>query len=251
MSKEVCIVVQARTGSSRLPGKVLMPWVDSIPMLEILLRRLIKCTKNHDLVVATTTKDTDNPIVELAKNYCRVHRGDENDVLTRFVGAITKVENKNGVDYAVPRCETVVRITADCPFTDSQMVDKMIEFFYNDLGIEYLSNCQPKRTVAKGFDVEVFSVRALLKAHMECTVDREHVTPYLYTSNLFPKDIYPSEIKFNKAKNYSIDTQEDYDTNKNLFNLLYKLDENFTYEDVMEQETYQETYLASLKEEDL
>jgi spore coat polysaccharide biosynthesis protein SpsF len=164
----VLCVVQARTGSSRLPGKVLAD-VDGRPMLRYMLDRLTGLAVD-DLVVATSVLDRDQPVADVAADAgVQVLRGPEADVLARFAAAL----NAHPAD-------TVVRLTADCPLVDPAVVTAVVEL-HHDAGADYTCNVLP-RTFPKGLDVEVVAAPALRRAVVEATdpPEREHVTPYLY-----------------------------------------------------------------------
>ena len=166
----VGVVTQARTTSTRLPGKV---------MLEVGGRTLLDrhCDRLESAglttYVATTTNAADDPIVELAQRRgLAFFRGSEADVLSRFAGLV----REQGLD-------TVVRVTSDCPLIDGSVVAAAVEEFVaaEDPWL-YLSN-GIVRTFPRGMDFEVFSAEALLDAdeHAVDPAHREHVTPYLYT----------------------------------------------------------------------
>jgi spore coat polysaccharide biosynthesis protein SpsF len=163
------IITQARMTSTRLPGKVLIE-VAGRPLLDLHLDRLL--ASGHDVVVATTTNSSDDPIVELASaRGIPVHRGSEHDVLSRFAGAV----DEYGLD-------TVVRVTSDCPLIDGKLVAEAVATFEQagDAWL-YVSN-GIVRTMPRGMDFEVFSGQALLEADEQATsaAQREHVTPYLH-----------------------------------------------------------------------
>src|SRR5581483_4599731 len=158
------VIVQARMGSTRLPGKVLKP-VMGKPLLSYLIERLRKIQHVQGIVIATTTNDRDDPIVELC-NHESVHvfRGSEEDVLSRYYGAAKAFD-----------LEVVVRITSDCPVIDPRLVDQGLFCFrsnYNEL--DYLSNSL-ERTFPRGMDFEVMRFEALEKAffHARMQEDRE------------------------------------------------------------------------------
>lgn len=162
------MVVQARTGSSRLPGKVLAD-VAGRPMLRLQLDRLGPVGAEH-LVVATTDLSRDDSIARLAEAAgVDVVRGSETDVLGRFALVLDRYH---------PR--TVVRLTGDCPLTDPGVVSACIEL-HERSGVDYTSNVHP-RSFPQGLDVEVADARALRAAQEEAVdpYDREHVTPFLY-----------------------------------------------------------------------
>lgn len=165
---KVLAIVQARLGSSRLPGKVLLE-VGGTPMIDFLLSRLSQSKRVDEIVVASPDTPGDQALVDHVRALgfgCAV--GSENDVLDRFMTASL------GRD-----ADILVRITGDCPLVDPGIVDLTIERFL-EADVDYLSNTVDP-TYPDGLDVEVFSADAFARAHRESTTthDREHVTPYL------------------------------------------------------------------------
>jgi spore coat polysaccharide biosynthesis protein SpsF len=204
------LVTQARIGSTRLPGKVLME-VNRMPLLKIHLDRLKKSKKVDKIIVATTMNSEDNIIEKLASEWGYVvFRGSENDVLDRFYQA---VKNLNLL--------WVVRVTSDCPLIDPLLLDKVIEAVQLE-SKDYGSNVIDE-TFPDGQDVEVFKFTALEKAWKEASKssEREHVTPYIRNnSNLRNGSIF-SAISYKNNIDYSnirmtVDEQRD-------FKLIYKL----------------------------
>jgi spore coat polysaccharide biosynthesis protein SpsF len=164
----VTCVVQARTGSTRLPGKVLAD-LHGRPMLGFLLDRLARLEVD-DLVVATSDLARDDPVAEVARTRgVAVVRGSEADVLDRFLTALD----------AFP-ADVVVRVTADCPLSDPAVIRAAIEL-QAATGADYVSNSL-LRTFPVGLDVEVVTAAALRQAATEASdrPEREHVTPFLY-----------------------------------------------------------------------
>ncbi len=172
--RRVVAIIQARMGSSRLPGKVLSD-IRGRPMLWHVVNRARRAHLVDKVVVAATTTRADDAIAE----FCTAHgiecfRGSEADVLDRYRQAAK--------EYSA---DVVARITADCPLLDPVVVDRVIDrFLSNDC--DYASNIL-QYTYPDGLDVEVFSVAALEQAWVEATKpsEREHVTPYLYASEKF------------------------------------------------------------------
>lgn len=167
----VTCVVQARTGSTRLPNKVLAD-VGGLPMLAFQLRRLAPLTRSSglSLVVATSDQDADDPITALAEDEgVDVFRGSELDVLDRFDAALS----------AHP-ADHIVRLTADCPLVDPDVVHIVLDL-HQRVRADYTSNTLV-RTFPDGMDVEVLTARALRAAAAQATepVEREHVTPFVY-----------------------------------------------------------------------
>jgi spore coat polysaccharide biosynthesis protein SpsF len=165
------VITQARTTSTRLPGKILLE-AGGRTLLDHHLDRLLAA--GLDVYVATTVNATDDPVVALAEaRGLPVHRGSEDDVLARFTGCIEEFG-----------LTTVVRVTSDCPLIDGGLVRRAIAL-YDEAGDPwtYVSNGL-ERTYPRGFDLEVFSAEALLDAGRHATEQpqREHVTPYLYAN---------------------------------------------------------------------
>jgi spore coat polysaccharide biosynthesis protein SpsF len=167
--QSVVALVQARMGSSRLPGKVLRQ-VAGRTLLAHLIERLRAAHSLDALVVATTVDPSDDAIeAECHRRGVRVFRGSELDVLARF-------------DQAAGDAATVVRVTGDCPLMDPAEVDRVVTAF-QAADVDYATNQLPaQRKVPLGLAVEVFSRAALRRAALEAHEphQREHVTPYLY-----------------------------------------------------------------------
>ena len=162
-------IIQARMGSSRLPGKALMKSDSGKPLLYYVINQLRYCSKIKNLVIATTTNQEDDEIEKFANNNSvNVFRGKEKDVLDRYYQCAKK--------YSF---STIVRITADCPLIDPQIVDKVVEQFFSG-NYDFATNTLT-RTFPIGTDVEVFSFSALNRAweNAQLPSEREHVTPYL------------------------------------------------------------------------
>ena len=146
------IIIQARMGSTRLPGKV-MKKIGGTPIINLIIKRLKRAKLVDDIVVATSKKKENQTLINyLKKNKINLFCGSENDVLSRFYGAATKNKSK-----------IIVRITADCPFADPKIVDEFISKFKKNK-VDYLSNNNPW-TYPDGMDVEVFSYDLLKKAN--------------------------------------------------------------------------------------
>lgn len=164
----VGIITQARTTSTRLPGKVLIE-VGGRTLLDHHLDRL--ATSGLAVFVATTVETTDDAIAELARRRgLDCHRGSEQDVLARFHECA-----------AAHHLDVVVRVTSDCPLIDGRVIAEAVEtFLREDDPSLYLSNVV-RRTFPRGFDFEIFGAPLLADAHHHAVApdEREHVTPYL------------------------------------------------------------------------
>lgn len=162
-------IIQARMGSSRLPGKILKMLGDRSVLGHVLTR--VRASNSFDrIVVATTDRTVDNPAAEEAEKLgALVVRGSEDDVLSRF-----------GKAAATSEAGVIMRITADCPLIDPTVLAKMVSRF-SEGDADLVTNAR-LRTFPRGLDAEIFS-RAALDAMLEeahSPEEREHVTPYLY-----------------------------------------------------------------------
>lgn len=162
-------IIQARMGSTRLPGKMMLD-IGGKPAVQHVFER-VRCAKNiHEVWLATTTNPADDTLVLWAKNFgVPCFRGSENDVLDRYYQTAKKAE-----------ADVVVRVTADCPLADPMVIDQVVGVFVHG-GYDYVSNVHPP-TFPDGLDIEVFSVGVLERAWQEATLhsEREHVTPYIW-----------------------------------------------------------------------
>ncbi|MCO1603811.1 cytidylyltransferase domain-containing protein [Desulfosporosinus nitroreducens] len=221
---KVGIIVQARMTSTRLPGKVLLP-VMGKPLLEYQIERLRRVRRADDIIVATTTNDKDQPIVDLADRLgTKVFRGSEEDVLSRYFGAA----KENDLDV-------VVRITSDCPLIDPAVVDDVIGAYLENVeNCDYVSNCL-NRTFPRGMDTEVFPFCLLEKVHLEVEEQtyREHVTPYIYEDGqrfrLLNLDFQCDE----SHQRWTVDTLEDFRLIEHILETLYPINPLFELEDIL------------------
>ncbi len=222
-SERTIIIVQARMTSTRLPGKVLLPLAGA-PMLTRLLERLRRVQRAQGIVIATTTNASDDPIAELCMQQgVPCHRGSEHDVLSRYADAA----RLHGADV-------VVRITSDCPLIDPALIDQVIAA-YEEGDSDYVSNMLPP-TWPYGMAVEVFSASALAEAHAEASqaAEREHVTPFLYWHpERYRLRNLASPVDLSRHR-WTVDTPEDYDLVRRLFEALYQNRIDFTQTDVLE-----------------
>lgn len=168
---KVVAIIQARMGSTRLPGKVLRRLGDR-SVLAHGIARVQACPLVDSVVVATTTMAADAAIAEEAARLgVSCHRGSEADVLERYHGAARMAQ-----------ADVIVRVTSDCPLFDPAVLTQMLEAFRTaEPAPDYLSNTLD-RSFPRGLDAEIFTMAALDAAHLAATLphEREHVTPYLY-----------------------------------------------------------------------
>jgi spore coat polysaccharide biosynthesis protein SpsF len=171
---KVDAVVQARMGSTRLPGKVLMRLGDDTVLAQVVKRLQRSRRLRHVLVATTTRADDDALVTEAARLGVPVVRGPVEDVLARYAAAARQLDG-----------DAVLRITSDCPLIDAGVIDDMLarhaELVAAGTPCDYLSNTLERR-LPRGLDAELVRSTALLQADAEARAphEREHVTPYLY-----------------------------------------------------------------------
>jgi len=220
----VCIV-QARTGSSRLPGKVLKELAGR-PMLAHLIERLKACAAYDRIVVATTVNRRDDPVAELAGGAgVGVFRGDEEDVLSRYARA--------AVEFGA---EVVVRVTADCPLVDPVTSAETVRYFLSG-DFDY-AGAGVGSGLPRGLDTEVFTRAALEEAHRMATdqPSREHVTYYIYHHperfRLAPPYEAPPELQRSHYR-LCVDEEDDFRLISEVYRRLYRPGEIIDIRDVI------------------
>ncbi|MXO76675.1 acylneuraminate cytidylyltransferase [Paenibacillus sp. OT2-17] len=218
----IVAIIQARMGSTRLPGKVDLNLL-GVTVLERVVERIKKVKQINKIVVATTDLTADETIVNLAhKAEVEVYRGSESDVLKRYYEA--------AVTY---NADVIIRITSDCPVIDPVIIDELIKNYIMG-SYDYVSNTI-ERSYPRGLDAEVFSFASLEKAHLEAksTEQREHVTPYIYQN---PDQFSLLSVTYPKDySNYrwTLDTIEDWELIQQIY--TYIKDRNsFDWQDVLE-----------------
>ena len=196
---KVVAIVQARMGSTRLPGKVMKP-ILSTPMIEILLHRLSKAQEINQIVVATSKNRKNDALDDhVSKLGFDVIRGSEDDVLQRFVDTARYTN-----------ADVIVRITGDCPLVDPGLVDTcVVEFKKRDL--DYLSNINPP-TYPDGLDIEVFTKEAIARCLKlaDTPADHEHVTSFIRSNDLFRKYSLPHLVDLSHLR-WTVDEPDDFE----------------------------------------
>lgn len=221
---KVVAIIQARMNSTRLPGKILYTILNK-PLLTYQIERVKRARLIDEIVVATTTNECDEPIIELCQELgVSYYRGSELNVLARYYEA--------AIAFGA---SIIVRLTSDCPVIDPYTVDRVIaHYIFHSQEIDYVSNIL-NRSYPRGMDTEVFSIEALRIAHHETTLqhDREHVTPYMYNN---PEHFRLESIRYASNQSHhrwTVDTQEDFQLITKLIETLYPTKSNFTLEDML------------------
>ncbi len=217
-------IIQARMNSSRLPGKVLLD-LGGEPMLVRVVERACRARTLDDVIIATTTDPSDDPLEALCreKGYA-VFRGSMFDVLDRFYGAAKQAQ-----------ADVIVRITADCPVIDPQVIDDVVDAFHRK-GAGFACNRLPppwKRTYPIGLDTEVCSFAGLERAWKEAELpfEREHVMPFFYDQEGRFKVVVVDHDPDYGAYRWTVDTPEDLELLREIFRRFP--DDTFTWLDVL------------------
>ena len=204
-------IIQARMGSTRLPGKILTKIADK-PMLWHVIQRTAESSLMNKIIIATTTNSADDCIVDFANSFdILFFRGSEGDVLDRFY--------RTAKSFCI---DAIVRITPDCPLIDPKIVDKVIKRFLIG-NLDYISNVHPP-TYPDGLDVEVFSFETLKKVWKEAkkASEREHVTPYILNHHrMFRISNIENEVDLSYMR-WTVDEERDLKFVKEIYKRLYK-----------------------------
>jgi spore coat polysaccharide biosynthesis protein SpsF len=218
-------ILQARTTSTRLPGKVLLP-LEGEPMILHQLERIKRAESIDAIVVATSIDSSDDELARLLNDRgYDVVRGPLDDVLARFIEALDEFP-----------AETVVRLTADCPLISPVVIDLVVNEFHAS-GADYLSNTL-NPTYPDGLDVEVVKASVLREVAQEATdqPEREHVTlgiyrkPEKYAVRNFsdPQGLNNSHLR------WTVDNPDDFQFVNSIYSALWKSNPRFEYQDILE-----------------
>lgn len=224
----VLIIIQARVGSSRLPGKVMMPILG-----QSLLHRMIERLRfiNHPvkLVIATSVNTADD-IIEQEANRIDIpcFRGSENDLLERHYLAAVKYN-----------ADVVLKIPSDCPLIDPRAVDQVLDYFFaHQDEFDYVSNLHPA-TWPDGNDVEIMTMACLTKTYQEASrpLEREHTTPYIWENPdkfRIGNVTWDTGLDYSMSHRFTIDYLADYQFIKRVYEELYPLKADFSCQDILD-----------------
>lgn len=240
-NQHVVTVIQARVGSSRLPGKVLRPLLGK-PLLARLVERVKMATLVGTIVVATTTDAADDPIEALCHEegyFC--FRGHPTDLLDRHYRAGWQFD-----------ADIVVKIPSDCPLIDPRLIDRVLAAFLDaPERYDYLSNLHPP-TYPDGNDVEVMAMSALETAWIEASrsLEREHTTPYFWENPArfrLGNVTWESGLDYSMSHRWTIDYEADYRFIQAIYAALYPQNSHFGLEDIL-QLLSQQPHLAAINQ---
>jgi spore coat polysaccharide biosynthesis protein SpsF len=222
---KIVTVIQARLGSSRLPGKVMMEILGK-PLLLRMVERVRRAALAGTIVIATTTEPSDDIIEQLCKTEGLLcYRGSRDDLLDRHYQA--------GKLYGA---DAVVKIPSDCPLIDPAVIDKVLQY-YLDHDFDFVSNLHPA-TYPDGNDVEVMSMHTIEKAWHEAArpMEREHTTPYIWEHpELFTigNVVWETGQDCSMSDRWTIDYPEDFAFIKAIYEQLYSLNPAFGLADIL------------------
>lgn len=219
--------IEARMTSSRLPGKVLMKAADT-PMLEIMIRRVLKSKLVDDVVIATTVNKEDMPIVELCKkNNFKYYCGSEMDVLNRVFCA-----------HQYMNTDIAVQLTGDCPLIDPYIIDETIKLFLSNKNLGYAASVQsPIRLIPDGMDVVVFSYDELqrIESNYKAELYREH-TPLGFEDKFTNNNlrlVLEERFKRDYFLRITLDNKFDYKLIKDVHEKLFFENKDYGLEDIL------------------
>jgi spore coat polysaccharide biosynthesis protein SpsF len=227
MADNTVIVVQARMSSSRLPGKVMMPLLGE-SLLSRMIERL-KMIRHKALVVIATSEESADDVIEQEANRIQVpcFRGNLNNLLDRHYQA--------GKKY---NADIVLKIPSDCPLIDPQVIDQVLDFYFDHPGeFDYVSNLHPA-TFPDGNDVEIMTMACLERTWLEAskTLELEHTTPYIWENH---QDFRIGNVIWDTGKDYSmshrftIDYEADYLFINRVYEELYPAKHDFSCNDII------------------
>jgi spore coat polysaccharide biosynthesis protein SpsF len=211
--------------STRLPGKVLLPVVGK-PMLELMVERVRRARTLDQVVIATTDQPSDDAIERLGRRLgVGTFRGSEEDVLGRVLGAARAYE-----------ADLIVETTGDCPLIDPAVIDKVVADYCIG-GADFVSNVLPYST-PRGTDVRVFTTAALTEVAGSTNdpADREHVSVYFWEhpEKYRLRNVTTALPTFAPDLRLTVDTPEDFELVRRIFEALYPANAEFTLNDVLD-----------------
>ena len=219
----VSAIIQARTGSTRLPGKVFAT-IEGKPLLWHVVERLKPSRFIDNIVIATTINREDDAIKQWAtQNSILCYRGSEDNVLERYWMAANNFQS-----------DTIIRITADDPCKDYKIIDSVVEALLNGR-VDFAYNNKPP-TYPEGMDVEVFTIDALRIAYRQASRsdEKEHVTPFFHNNPTLFTSVSIKHTKNLSNLRLTIDEESDLLLAREIYSHLYRLDSIFLLDDIID-----------------
>lgn len=217
----VVAIIQARTGSTRLPNKIFSQ-LSGYSLLYHVVNRLKPSKEINQIVVATTNSSNDNCIQDWCEKFnIDFYRGSEQNVLKRYFETAKKF-----------KADIIIRVTADDPFKDYRIIDKAVTILKEEK-IDFVCNNSPV-SFPEGLDVEVLTMDALSQSYHKSTLDfeKEHVTQFIHKNkNKFKTFNIKNDIDLSSHR-WTIDTEEDYLFAKEIYSNLFKPNKFFLPEDI-------------------
>lgn len=225
---KIVTVIQARTGSSRLPNKILLPLANK-PLLYRMFERVAASKMCGKIVIATTTDKSDDVVENLCNKFNMIcFRGHPTDLLDRHYQAAKLFS-----------ADAVVKIPSDCPLIDKSVIDKVLNYYMENLNyFDYVSNLHPP-TYPDGNDVEIMSFKALSDAWENANreLEREHTTPYFWENPdkfRIGNVIWETGLDYSMSHRFTIDYEKDYNFIKQVYDELYSVNPIFTLNDILD-----------------
>ncbi len=212
--RKIGIILQARMGSTRLPGKV-MRLLAGKPMIQWIIERLRNCKKSNLLILATTSLEQDDPLVALSKKLgVDVFRGSGEDVLDRYYQCAK-----------TSHLDDIIRATGDNPFVDPEECDRLVDFYF-DQGLDYACfSTDQKEGYPVGIGTEIFSFSVLEKSWQEgqSSHHREHVNEYILENrSLFRQGRMPAPPeKYAPEITLTVDIEEQFQIAENIYKAYF------------------------------
>ena len=217
---KVIAIIQGRLNSKRFPNKIINK-IGNYKMINLILKRLNKSKKISSLILATGNKHNNKNLINIVpKNICKLEFGDENHVLKRYYKIATKY-----------KANTIIRITADCPFIEHNLIDKYLSYFEKN-NFDYISNTL-NPTFPDGLDFEIFSYNTLLQAYnsAKSDYDKEHVTPFIKRNKKFNKKSIEYKKNFSFLR-LTVDEKIDLEMINDIYK-QFKPKYDFTFEEII------------------
>lgn len=226
-SLNIVTIIQARTGSSRLPNKIFLS-LSNLPLLYRMYERVSFSKLKGTVVIATTTDKSDDKVEKLCNEYkINCFRGHPTDLLDRHYQAAKSFN-----------ADAVVKIPSDCPLIDADVIDKVLQFYIdNSDQYDFVSNLHPP-TYPDGNDVEIMSFEALKNAweNAKLELEREHTTPFLWENPdkfRIGNIVWETGLNYSMSHRFTIDYEKDYNFIKQIYDELYPINNKFTLQDIL------------------